>query len=307
MINGIPLCFYPFRKMILDDDNNFLDSFLLKFHDRKFISYNSPEVALDFLQNSYIPKLKKNDLVMSELSIPDTSTRHPIQINIDQFKKFSSCNNFDDINVLLIDHHMPKMLGIEFLREIQHLPIKKILITGENDYKIAVDAFNDGLLDAYLKKNDPDFNQKILQLIADLEWQYFNELCQVVVAVTNFNFLRNINVVKIFKQFIAENHISQFYMINMQGDFIVQDAFNKKIYFLLREKAQLNELAKVAEEDGATVQTIEYIKSGKMIPYFDDKDYWSVPASEWKKFLYPAKEIIFEKKFFYTVIKKEDF
>jgi hypothetical protein len=42
MKNCIPICFYPTRKIVLDDDSIFAESVLLKMNGRHFSSYQSP-------------------------------------------------------------------------------------------------------------------------------------------------------------------------------------------------------------------------------------------------------------------------
>lgn len=94
-----------------------------------------------------------------------------------------------DISVLLIDYHMPDIQGINFLGKIQHLPIKSALITGEINYQIGIDAFNSGLVDAYLRKDDPDFSNKIQNIVRDLEWKYFTDMSNVITTLSDFSYL----------------------------------------------------------------------------------------------------------------------
>jgi hypothetical protein len=59
-------------------------------------------------------------------------------------------------------------------RRCAHLPCKKILFTGAADEKVAVGAFNRGLIDRYIKKSD-DHALDILEVeIAALQRAYFD-------------------------------------------------------------------------------------------------------------------------------------
>ena len=51
-------------------------------------------------------------------------------------------------------------------------------------------------------------------------------------------------------------------------------------------QSQLNDLSKAAEDDGASVEVVEKLKTGKVIPFFGEKEYWQIPADEWEKYLY---------------------
>jgi len=302
MKTSIPLCFYSMKKIILDDDHAFSQSILLKMQGKNFISYNSPRDTLDYLLQVYQPILVKSDLIDKNSSLADSFTQHIININVEKLKKILFEPVHQDISVILVDYHMPDMNGIDFLNQIRHLPMRKALITGENDYKIAIDAFNSGLVDAYLRKDDPDFPDKIQKIVSELEWKYFIELSNLISDIPTFSYLKNIHFVTAFKQFIQEKNISAFSLTHTQGNFITQNKQNEQYHILVRNKAQLHELSKIAAEDGASQETIEKLKEGKVIPYFDSLEYWQIPANEWDKFLHPANGILGDKNLIWTTI-----
>jgi hypothetical protein len=186
---------------------------------------------------------------------------------------------------------MPEMYGIDFLKEIQHLPIKKILITGEKDYKIAVDAFNIGLVDAYVRKDDLDFLNNLQRSVFELEWQYFSELCNFTTNIPSLNYLRNSNFVNSFLRYIDENKVTEFYLTDIDGNFLMRDENYRQTYLLVRSKMQLKQLSEVAMEDEGSVYTIDNLIQANVIPFFGKEKYWQIPANEWDKFLYPATTI----------------
>src|SRR6188508_3264442 len=124
MNSSIPVCFYPMKKIIIDDDVLFTQSMLLKLYANNFTSNNSAKECLNYLLNEYKPILNKAELIINNSS--DSSTMHNVNFNIDKIKTLMIKPPLNDISVLLIDYHMPEINGIDFLTQIKHLPIKKL-------------------------------------------------------------------------------------------------------------------------------------------------------------------------------------
>ena len=60
---SIPICFYSMQKIILDDDQSFIHSILLKTYGNNLVAYNFPLKTLDYLLHVYQPTFTKNDLI----------------------------------------------------------------------------------------------------------------------------------------------------------------------------------------------------------------------------------------------------
>lgn len=301
MSTALPIFFSSIRKIILDDDSAFLESVALKMHGKNFSTYESPEKLLHYLLEEYKPTLNKVDFLSHNIHAAEAGTQHIINIDINPLLTRLLSSN-QDISVLCVDYHMPGMKGIDFLKAINHLPMKKILITGENDYKIAIDAFNSGLVHAYIRKQDIHFSDLLKNAISDLEWKYFIELSSLILDAPGFNYLRNPYLVSAFKDFMVSENIQSFYLTHIDGNFIAHTTNNEQKHILIRSKTQLETLAKLAEEDKGGSDLINKLKKGKFIPFFGDVEPWEIPAQEWDKFLYPAINIHGEQDLVWTII-----
>lgn len=77
-----------------------------------------------------------------------------------------------DFQLVISDHKMPEMDGVEFLKRIQLMkpPVMRILLTAYSDANILIDAINYAKIYRYIKK---PFNPDELQLIVSSALEYF--------------------------------------------------------------------------------------------------------------------------------------
>lgn len=301
MTKKIPICFYPTRKIILDDDNIFSESILLKMDNKVFSSYASPDSLLNYLFKEYHPIFNQSDLFETKEKNSELAMYHNFQIPIKKLRSIIANSFAHDISVILVDYHMPNMTGIDFLNQTINYPFKKILITGEQDYAIGIDALNSGLIDAYIRKDDPDLLNKLTTLINTLEWKYFTDLSASAYHFSEFDYLANSGLLEKFQQYILENKITAFFLENKDGNFSGFNSNGEK-NFVVRSKKQLQELAILAEEDGASKEIIRHLMCAEVTPYFGNKQYWEIPAAKWGDFLYPANLIANDSNFVWSVI-----
>jgi len=291
MKNAVPICFYPTRKIILDDDTIFSESILLKMEGKFFSSYTSPHLLLNYLLKEYSPILRKTDLFGIEQADSELSMHHNFHIPTKKLNSIVSNTVPYDISVILVDYHMPNMTGIDFLNQIKSYPCKKILITGEQDYVLGIDALNAGLIDAYIRKDDPDLLNKLNNFVTALEWKYFTDLSAYAYNLSDLDYLSNSDFIEKFEQFIAENKIMAFFLENKEGDFSGFNSNGRK-FISIRSRKQLQELSILAKEDGASKEIVNYLERAEVIPFFGNKKHWEIPAAEWGKFLYSANLIV---------------
>lgn len=97
------------------------------------------------------------------------------QINEEHYS-IQSCNkiddiksyNFSDFDVILLDHHLGNLNGVEYtgfmlIDEIK-LETDLIVISGQTDPNIAIDYIQKGAL-TYLNKDNPDFLNEIEKIL----------------------------------------------------------------------------------------------------------------------------------------------
>lgn len=300
MKHRIPIFFYPTRKIILDDDVIFAESILYKMEGKDFSFYSSPDSLQDYLMNEYHPSFKQSDLFAEEIDSEVLSSNFHIPVK--KLNCVVANKVANDISVVLVDYHMPGITGIDFVRKFKNYPFKKILITGEDDYAIGIDALNAGLIDAYIRKGDPDLLNKLNILVNVLEWKYFTEFSSSVYHVSNLEYLKHTHFLAKFEQLIYENTITSFYLVNGEGDFVGLNNEGMQVFIVVRSRKKLQELSILAEEDGASNEIVDKLMKAEVIPFFHDKQYWEIPATEWGTFLYPANQLEGDSSFVWAII-----
>ncbi|HEX4044572.1 MAG TPA: response regulator, partial [Gammaproteobacteria bacterium] len=177
MLNTLPLFYFPSTICWVDDDDLFLTAINSTFGTHyRCRTFNTPEKALQFF-TSYTPAVAQIELIrpFTESDLFDTSQHLPVNLNIPAITRLSQmANNLLEISLLIIDYSMPRTNGLEICQRLKHLPFKKILLTGELTNETALTAFNQGLIDKFIKK-DHGITETLKSTINALCDQYFCE------------------------------------------------------------------------------------------------------------------------------------
>ena len=293
----IPLCYYPTQQLLLDDDQRFSNSIALKLNSPSTLIFSSPKQALDYLDLETSKSTFKaqlfNDAEANDSSAENTT--YSLQLNLAALNALVFQDpRSQETSVIFVDYHMPSMTGIEFLQKIEQCPAQKILLTGEQDYRIAINAFNKGLIHTYIRKDDETFIDKLQTVIVEAQWQYFLNLSSLIIQTPNsdFRYLKDAELSTVFKEILKAHKIVAFALCNLLGDFKLMDTAGNIKYFITRSKSQLNALAQVAREDQATEQSLVQLEASEVIPFFGEmQNFWDVPANTWQDYLFPANKL----------------
>ena len=174
-----PLFYFPSMVVFVDDSRNFLDNFSLQLDaDLAFQLYDSPIAALTALnapaeKNSSVEQFFSISRFGDELPL----SHHVLDLNLNNIvREAQNPHRFERISVVVVDYDMPEMDGLELCRNIKNHSIKKILLTGKADEKLAVQAFNQGLIDRFIMKQDAEVIPSLNQAIVELQQAYFENM-----------------------------------------------------------------------------------------------------------------------------------
>lgn len=292
----IPACFYhPISALFLDDSDSFLAALELKLHEKvKMITCTNADEAIQILNSSQ--ENNNSDIFESvNKSEVDTATGYLINLEINKIHKLIYNKfRFDFIAMLIIDYQMPIINGVDFCRHINNNPICKIMLTAEADKNIAIDSFNEGLIDKFLLKQDENIYDELISSIKELKQRYFSHLSQVIIESLGKNFrelLIDDNFQKIFSNVFEKSKAVEYYLIDSQGSFLFLDENGIPTWLIIRSHQEIYEQISLLEGLGGPKEMIDFLKNKeKFLFLFSEKDY-KKSITDWPQFLLNSQNL----------------
>jgi hypothetical protein len=171
--------------------------------------------------------------------------------------------------------------------------VGKILLTGKADERVAVKAFNDGLINRFIRKQDPDAIQQLATAIAELQSDYFARLERMVseaLAVGTYGFLRNPDFVAVVGCIQQNKQIVEHYLLSKPLGLLMLDASGNAWRLVVMDQEALRSQAEIARDLDAPDELIHQLTSGRVVPYFwRSGGEYSPLDQDWMASLYPAE------------------
>lgn len=273
-----PIChlfYYPTQVVLVDDDANFLDAVsLLLNRSLNYRLFQSARQALEHVNKAVL----HGDVIRRSYSSYktgpfDSDTLTHIDINA-MHKEIYNADRFLMPSVVVIDYSMPEMSGLEYCVSLTNPYVKKILLTGRANTDLAVQAFNEGLIDQFISKKDPQLAQKLNRSIASLQHQYFSRsfklLTDPVVANSQSRFLTNPEFIEFFNILRTEHGIVEYYLIDMPySGFLLLDVKGLVSLVMIMSHTALLEHLRQCQARGAPKELLAALEEGVMLPLFN--------------------------------------
>jgi CheY-like chemotaxis protein len=157
---------YPGTVAFLDDERHFLDGLSVAVPE-DFVCqfFQKPQRCIDFLLGQ-VPAWQSQKLAMAQLvgrsEVPGALLEGLVG------GLYASHARFELTTVLVVDFQMPAMNGLTVLDQLKSWPGKRVMLTGQADEQLAVDAFNRGLIDHFIPKHAPDSLDRLATVVSVL-------------------------------------------------------------------------------------------------------------------------------------------
>lgn len=227
-MNKLLCAYYPTMVTFIDDDEIFLQSISASRRIRKLPvqCFVDPYQAIQHLNiDTYLSTfLERIIRYVEEQEYGEESLGFYFNEII---KEVFEAQRYQQTSVVVVDYEMPAMKGLEVCRKIKNPYIKKILLTGAADESIAIQAFNQGLIHQYIRKHDPHYDQKLYQIIAQAQQDYFSSIFKFMVKAfeyrPNLTALLDPVFIKYFQSLVQQYHICEYYLVEPIGSYFMID------------------------------------------------------------------------------------
>ena len=289
--------FFPTKIAIIDDDQDYLEQVSLLVNDDVVCDlFTSPSQALNAMQiyedrNDHFAR-RCSDQWETESNILGSlgiTSNNPHQLIHDE-------QRFDRFSVMVIDYAMPEMSGLELCQQLRDPWVKKILITGKADSDVAIQAFNQGIIDQFIRKEDDDVDVLLNAAINKLSHQYFTEICMPKneLLLVEAPYLIEDDFIQWFKQLCQEHDIveyylkgnlllSEFLLVNRQGEL--------KLLFLQTPEHAKAQYEIALDSEITPKKLLDAIHSRDVIPYFNGRCVYDIRYKEnWRHYVYATQQ-----------------
>ncbi|MBX9705444.1 MAG: response regulator [Gammaproteobacteria bacterium] len=310
--NRVPVFYFPTKVYLIDDNIDFLTNFSLQLNPAvSYNLYDSPHAALrELLQENKISQLTQQIFSSSQDGNDNPITNQMVKLDVSLIhKEIFNPRRFDEPTVIVVDYDMPGINGLELCSKLRNHHVKKILLTGKADERLAITAFNEGLIDQFVQKNEDNIVTTINESVAKLQLKYFLEATDVILRMLeteSAKFLRDPAFINLFNKLYSDHGLVEHYITETTGSFVMLDAYAKPSWLAAKYYSDLNLHYEIAKDSGAPQAALDGLRSGDRIPYsWNTKDYYQVEGDAWLEQLHPAEELKGENDiYYYAYIQK---
>ncbi len=305
----INICQYPTTILLLDDDKDILSHLSLLFSSMNLPChfYHDPEKALLFLNEEY----QADPFIQHCVTVQKDTDADRRIVDFDFRKIHHEIYNpkrFQEISVAVADYAMPLMNGLDFCRKLETDFVKKMMLTGEAEESLAVEAFNEGIINKFIKKGIISVPQMIVQGIQELQRQYFLRLSEMILTQTGEmpSCLTDVNFIGLFDYLCDTHNIVEHYLLDEHGSFLMLDMQGKPSWLIVKNDIDMENIYQFAIYQEAPEKILNGLKNRTLVPYFHTDEELKAPLDQCQHCFHPAVELKGKQMYYYAYITHPD-
>lgn len=288
--------FHPTTVVLVDDNEAFLQSLTLELPPTiAFRGFTSPEAALAFL-NQPIRLAPLVDRCFTLDRSHDTEAVIHLDLGVIE-QEINYLERFRRVSVVLVDYAMPSVDGLQFCERMKDPYARRAMLTGVADEKLAVEAFNAGLIHRFIPKHRATAVEAVVAFIAELQRDYFNQYLarlRTALAIDPPGFLVDPVIAVRARRFMRDEHIVEYYLVNDPPGFLMLRADGSVVRLVLLDQAARERQAEFVRRYDAPAEIRRSIERGQLVGLFSGDspaDYFGDEAYPWEDKVLPACRI----------------
>lgn len=303
--------YHPTRVVFVDDDRAFLNVLPLRLATGvPFMRFDSPSELIEELDSGRLKaelELDWWDSFPAEGANRGTEQVVAFDKSLIFMRVFNRAR-FGLMSVLVVDYQMPEMSGLELCRRLAHLPCKRILLTGQADQAIAVDAFNEGLIDLYLPKLHPRLDVELKSAIRRFQFAYLEQATELI-----YQMLRAESPVAwgdstfahFFNGLCEAQGVVEYYAVTDPKGYLLVDSMGRARLMLVFGEEELSAQYESGAMSRAPAEVLSQIRDRRSALYFasDDAD-WVLSQAQWRQACIPLSPIPGRPERFYSIVDR---
>ncbi|MDH4274038.1 MAG: response regulator [Gammaproteobacteria bacterium] len=283
--------YFPTKVAIVDDDIDYLSHLGLLLDDRlTYDLFTSPSEALYKIRSRESGNQSLAASCFHSLAQVESAKTAGWSIDLRRIHGLvHNAQRFSHFTVLIVDYAMPEMNGIELCRRLAGVPIKKILLTGKADSAVAVEAFNQGLIDQYIRKEDVNIASVLNQVVQRMIDRFFAEACVVPNPALSAEapYLFDQIFIDWFANIRAQQNVVEYYLWgwHLLGGYVMVTENGEVKLLMVQTPEHAMAHYEIARDDNISLVTLTKIGKREVIPMI------GADGLAWHQRLYPALEI----------------
>lgn len=208
--------------------------------------------------------------VWAQQEIIDRWHRHgtPLIPQILQYWAQHGARRYGLTQVCVVDYSMPLTDGLQLLDALRDWPGAKVLLTGQADEQLAVQAFNRGLIAQFIPKQAPDISRRLVDAVTQLlvaTCQRHAALWRATLTPVQNAMLRTPAMAQALAHWVAAQGWVEYTVIGAPFGILGRNAQGQTGWLQLEPHSGLDELAELAESVGAGPSALTQIRQGRQL------------------------------------------
>jgi CheY-like chemotaxis protein len=177
----------------------------------------------------------------------------------------SNPHRYDLTQVCVVDFSMPSMTGLQFLKQLSTWPEHRVLLTGKADQMIAVSAFNDGLIDKFVPKQQANIGKYLTDLLAQqhlVPMKFHEGIWRSALTQEQYAVLQESTVKLELRKQAQEQQWVEYVVVPAPFGILALNRHARALWLQLELRSNLPSVADLAQATGQSGAVIQGIRDG---------------------------------------------